>query len=143
MIVRMRKSFVQRNREQFVKRKSACRQKFHNNSMQPFLAGRQQVLQTQACFPQPQPFLFPPTGRASYFNSTQQFQRPASRMQAKPTDICLACGQFGHCRRRPFSYSENECGSHDISLQFVEFSNVHNCDRSSNATLSNLAYKIV
>ena len=46
-------------------------------------------------------------------------------------------------RNRPFSYSENECGSHDISLQFVEFSNVHNCDRSSNATLSNLAYKIV
>ena len=44
---------------------------------------------------------------------------------------------------RPFSYSENECGSNDISLQFVEFSNVHNCDRSSNATLSNLAYKIV
>ena len=44
---------------------------------------------------------------------------------------------------RPFSYSQNECGSNDISLQFVEFSNVHNCDRSSNATLSNLAYKIV
>ena len=44
---------------------------------------------------------------------------------------------------RPFSYSESECGSNDISLQFVEFSNVHNCDRSSNATLSNLAYKIV
>ena len=44
---------------------------------------------------------------------------------------------------RPFSYSESKCGSNDISLQFVEFSNVHNCDRSSNATLSNLAYKIV
>ena len=44
---------------------------------------------------------------------------------------------------RPFSYSESECGSNDISLQFVEFSNVHNCDRSSNATLSSLAYKIV
>ena len=44
---------------------------------------------------------------------------------------------------RPFSSSENECGSNDISLQFVEFSNVHNCDRSSNAILSNLAYKIV
>ena len=25
-------------------------------------------------------------------------------------------------------YSENECGSNDISLQFVGFSNVHNCD---------------
>ena len=44
---------------------------------------------------------------------------------------------------RPFSYSENECGSNDISLQFVEFSNVDNCDRSFNATLSNLEYKIV
>ena len=41
------------------------------------------------------------------------------------------------------SYSENECVSNDISLQFEEFSNVHNCDRSSNATLSNLVYKIV
>ena len=44
---------------------------------------------------------------------------------------------------RPFSYSENEGGSNDISLQFVGFSNEHNCDRSSNATLSNLVYKIV
>ena len=44
---------------------------------------------------------------------------------------------------RPFSYSENERGSNDISLQFVEVSNVHNCDRSSNATLSNLVYKTV
>ena len=44
---------------------------------------------------------------------------------------------------RPFSYSENECGSNDISLQFVEFSNVDNCDRSVNATLSSLEYKIV
>ena len=44
---------------------------------------------------------------------------------------------------RPFSYSEKECGSNDISLQFVEFSNVHNCDRSSNAIQSNLANKTV
>ena len=44
---------------------------------------------------------------------------------------------------RPFSYSENECGLNDISLQFVEFSNVHNFDRSSNATLSNIVYKIL
>ena len=43
---------------------------------------------------------------------------------------------------RPFSYSENEPGSNDISLNFVEFSNVPNCDRSSNATHSNLVYKI-
>ena len=52
------------------------------------------------------------------------------------------CGCKWHYNR-PFSYSENECGSNDISLQFEEFSNVHNCDRSSNATRSNLAYKIV
>ena len=44
---------------------------------------------------------------------------------------------------RPFSYSKKESGSNDISLQFVEFSNLHNCDRSSNATQLNLAYKIV
>ena len=47
------------------------------------------------------------------------------------------------CKNRPFSYSENECGSNDISSQFLELSNVHNCDRSPNATKSNLAYKIV
>ena len=37
---------------------------------------------------------------------------------------------------RPFSYSEKESQSNDILLQFVEFSNVHNSDRSSNATRS-------
>ena len=42
---------------------------------------------------------------------------------------------------RPYIYSENESGSNDISLHFVEFSN--HCDRSSNATQSNLAYKIL
>ena len=54
--------------------------------------------------------------------------------------------EIGHTHEtvnRPFSYSENERGSNDISLQFVEVSNVHNCDRISNATLSNLVYKIV
>ena len=50
---------------------------------------------------------------------------------------------FKYHLNRPFSYSENECGSKDISLPFVEFSNVDNCDRSFNATLSNLEYKIV
>ena len=47
---------------------------------------------------------------------------------------------FNKCNRS-FSYSEKECGSNDISLHFVEFSNVHNCDRSSNATQSKFAYK--
>ena len=44
---------------------------------------------------------------------------------------------------RPFSYSKKECGSNDISSHFVEFSNVYNNDRSSNATKSNLVYKNV
>ena len=43
----------------------------------------------------------------------------------------------------PFSYSKKECGSNDISSHFVEFSNVCNNDRSSNATQSNLVYKNV
>ena len=50
---------------------------------------------------------------------------------------------FSIVSNRPFSYSHNECGSNDIPSQFVEFSNVHYCDRSSNATLSNLACKMV
>ena len=51
-------------------------------------------------------------------------------------------GRLGKTNR-PFSYSENEYASNDISLKFVEFSNVDNCDRSFNATLSNLENKIV
>ena len=38
---------------------------------------------------------------------------------------------------RPFSYSEKESQSNDTLLHLVEFSNVHNSDRSSNATRSN------
>ena len=44
---------------------------------------------------------------------------------------------------RPFSYSRKESGSNNISLHFVEFSNEHNTDRSSNATESNLVYRNV
>ena len=44
---------------------------------------------------------------------------------------------------RPFSYSEKESQSNDTLLHFVEFSNVHNSDISSNATRSNLMYKNV
>ena len=44
---------------------------------------------------------------------------------------------------RPFSYSIKEPQSNDTLLHFVELSNVHNCDRSSNATRSNLVYKNV
>ena len=44
---------------------------------------------------------------------------------------------------RSFTYSKKESGSNDISLHLVEFSNVHNTDRSSNANQSNLVYKNV
>ena len=54
---------------------------------------------------------------------------------------------LSHCTspsaNRPFSYSKKESGSNDISLDFVEFSNVHNTDRSSDATQSKLLYKNV
>ena len=43
---------------------------------------------------------------------------------------------------RSFSCSKKESGSNDISLHFVEFSNVHNTHRSSNATQSNFVYKM-
>ena len=44
---------------------------------------------------------------------------------------------------RPFRYSEKEPQSNDSLQHFVEFSNVHNSDRSSNATRSNFGYKNV
>ena len=44
---------------------------------------------------------------------------------------------------RPFSYSEKESEWNDISLDFVEFSNVHNSNRSSNASRSSTAYENV
>ena len=43
---------------------------------------------------------------------------------------------------RTFSYPEKGSQSNDTLLHFVEFSNVHNSDRSSNATRSNLVYKM-
>ena len=42
---------------------------------------------------------------------------------------------------RILSYSEKESESNDVLIHFVEFSNVHNSDRSSNATRSNYVYK--
>ena len=47
-----------------------------------------------------------------------------------------------HCTLA-LSYSEKECQSNDTLIHFVEFSNVHNSDRSANATRSNLVYKDV
>ena len=51
--------------------------------------------------------------------------------------------QNSFAANRPFSYSEKESQSNDTLLHFVEFSNLHNSDRSSNATQSNLAHKNV
>ena len=48
---------------------------------------------------------------------------------------------FEKSHNKPFSCSKTECGSNDISLHFVEFSNVHNGGRCSNANQSNLVYK--
>ena len=53
---------------------------------------------------------------------------------------CLCVSFVSH---RPFSYSRKESESNDVMMQFEEFSNVHNSDRTSNATRSNLVYKIV
>ena len=39
---------------------------------------------------------------------------------------------------KPFSYSRSESESNDVMMQFEELSNVHNSDRTSNATRSNL-----
>ena len=44
---------------------------------------------------------------------------------------------------RRFSYSRKASESNDVMMQFEEFSNVHNGVRTSNATQSNLAYKIL
>ena len=46
-------------------------------------------------------------------------------------------------RDGPSGYSEKEFQPNDTLLHFVEFSNVHNSDRSSNATRSKLVYKNV
>ena len=47
------------------------------------------------------------------------------------------CAEEGH----PLSlrYSKKEFESNDILIHFVEFSNVHNSDRISNVTQSNIA----
>ena len=50
--------------------------------------------------------------------------------------------KLGSARNRRFSYSGKESESNDVMMQFEEFSNVHNSDRTSNATQSNIVYKI-
>ena len=50
---------------------------------------------------------------------------------------------LGHSVIDLFAILKKECGSNDISLHFIEFSNVHNCDRSSDTIQSNLGYRNV
>ena len=61
--------------------------------------------------------------------------------------IASRCGlqiSFAYAQiNRPFSYSRKESKSNDVMMLFEEFSYVHNSDRTSNATRSNLAYKII
>ena len=52
----------------------------------------------------------------------------------------VLCGLLPQ-RKGPFSYSKKESGSNDTLPHSVEYSNVYNSDRSSNATQSNLVYK--
>ena len=58
-------------------------------------------------------------------------------------DPCDPLRSYGNDNNRPFSYSEKESQSNDTLLHFVESSNVHNSDRSSNATRSNFGNKNV
>ena len=51
------------------------------------------------------------------------------------------CAEEGHRLRRINSNKESE--SNDILIHFIEFSNVHNSDRSSSVTQSNRSHKNV
>ena len=70
-------------------------------------------------------------------NCDLNMSRPAGIDFRFPEAFHVSYIQFN----RPFSYSKKGSGSNDISSHFVEFSNVYNSDRSSNATQSNLVYK--
>ena len=59
------------------------------------------------------------------------------RVCLSPLKVCVT--QKLMCNRL-FSYSERERGLNDISLHFVEFSNVHHYDRYSNTIQSSLAH---
>ena len=50
---------------------------------------------------------------------------------------------YAYAINRPFSYSKKESESNDVSMHCEEFSNVHNGDRSSSATRSNVLYQNV
>ena len=50
-------------------------------------------------------------------------------------DLCV------ESTNRPFNCSKQERKSNDIWINFVECSNVHNSDRSSNAAQSNFLYQ--
>ena len=77
----------------------------------------------------------------SFKSDPQDPSVPNSKKLYLKKTISLQVQRLG--MNRPFSYSEKESQSNDTLLHFVEFSNVHNSDRSSNATRSNLVYKNV
>ena len=80
--------------------------------------------------------------RAWYRGSTREI-----RPNEQTNDFYLSLSidlDWTYCmHNRPFSYSGKESESNDVVMQLEEFSNVHNGDRSSNATRSSLAYEIV
>ena len=57
-------------------------------------------------------------------------------IECKEIHVSRLCNQFFFHLLEEYSKKK----SNDILTHSVEFSNVHNCDRSSNATQSNLAY---
>ena len=59
------------------------------------------------------------------------------------TSACFFITNSFEGPHRSFSYSRKESESNDVMMHFEEFSNVHNNERTSNATRSNLAYEIV
>ena len=76
------------------------------------------------------------------YNLLSLFYHVILRIKIKVFIVTLAIKKIS-LFNGPFSYSEKESQSNDTLLHFVEFSNVHNCDRSSNATRLNLVYKNV
>ena len=82
-----------------------------------------------------------------FLKSDMPWKRRGTRYSFGENIVIQVCFAISHdvCdnANRPFSYSEKESQSNDTLLHFVEFSNVHNSDGSSNATQSNLVNKNV
>ena len=74
-----------------------------------------------------------------------QMHRPFSysEKECEWNDISLHFVEFSNVHNGPFSYSEKESQSNDTLLHSVESSNVHSSDRSSKATPSSLTHENV